>query len=407
MSILVAQLGARRHYAVPHALHAHDRLAAFCTDVFLASPGKRALAGAAARATGHDALRRLAGRSSPALPAQKVKTFPSFALAYYLRSRAARSEAARTANWLWGGEQFCRRAIDHLDDQCKAVLAFSSAAKELLACARARGLRTFLDHATAPRRFEMELIGEEMQRFPGWMDAVPSDPLTEVYHQRQLEETELADVVLCGSSYAKRAITGDRHDCSKFRVVPLGYDAQGAGDTPPVANNDGRLHVLYVGNQGLHKGIGYLAEAISLLDSRTIEARAVGDLGLTQAGLADLGRSLDLWGALPSSALRAQFAWAHVVVLPSISDTFGLVVLEAMASGLPVIATPNSCGPDIIREGADGFIVPIRDAEAIADRLDRLASDRALLSSMGRSAQSRAQNFTVHAYGRALVSATE
>jgi glycosyltransferase involved in cell wall biosynthesis len=70
-----------------------------------------------------------------------------------------------------------------------------------------------------------------------------------------------------------------------------------------------------------------------------------------------------------------------------------------------VIATDHSCGPDVIREGTDGFVVPIRDAEAIADRLDRLASDRALLSSMGRSARTQAQKFTVDAYGCALVSA--
>jgi glycosyltransferase involved in cell wall biosynthesis len=407
MSVLVAQLGARRHYAVPRALHAHGRLATFCTDVFLASPGSRAIAGAAAGATGHHALRRLAGRSASELPAKKVKTFPSFALAYYLRSRAARNGTAQTANWLWGGEHFCRRAIGHLDDQCGAVFAFSSAAKELLACARARGLRTILDHATAPRRFEMGLVAEEMQRFPGWLQDLPSDPLMEAYQQRQLEEIELADVVLCGSSYARRAIAGDRLDGAKFRVVPLGYDAPAAREVPLGANDDGKLHVLFVGNEGLRKGIGYLAEAVTLLGSPTIEARAVGKLGLTQAGMAALGRSLDLVGALPRASLRAQIEWAHVVVLPSISDTFGLVILEAMASGLPVITTANSCGPDILREGADGFIVPIRDAEQIADRLDRLASDRALLRDMGRSARSQAQKFTLQAYGRALVRGTE
>lgn len=406
MTVLVAQLGARRHYAVPRALHAHGRLATFCTDMYLGAAG-RAIATAAASATGHRALRRLAGRGAGALPAQKVRTFPSLALAYYFRSRTARTDAARTANWLWGGEQFCRRAIDHVDDHCKAVFAFSSAAKELLAFARSRDLRTILDHATAPRRFEMGLVAEEMQRFPGWMRANPSDHLIDVYHQRQLEEIELADVVLCGSSYAKRAIAYDKKDWSKFRVVPLGYNAVTKGQERAAPKSDGSLHVLYVGNDGLRKGIGYLAGALSLLASRKIEARAVGDLGLTEAGLAALQPNLELLGALPASALRAQYEWAHVVVLPSVSDTFGLVILEAMASGLPVITTPNSCGPDIIREGVDGFVVPIRDAAAIADRLDLLASDRALLDAMGRSAQSRAQCFTVDAYGCALVAATE
>ena len=76
-----------------------------------------------------------------------------------------------------------------------------------------------------------------------------------------------------------------------------------------------------------------------------------------------------------------------------------------MAAGLPVIASTHSCGPDVIREGLDGFIVPVRDPQSIADRLDRLASDAGLLASMSQEATQRAADFTIDSYSDRLVSA--
>jgi glycosyltransferase involved in cell wall biosynthesis len=80
-----------------------------------------------------------------------------------------------------------------------------------------------------------------------------------------------------------------------------------------------------------------------------------------------------------------------VLVLPSLFEGFGLVILEAMAQGLPVITTAHTAGPDVISQGVDGFIVPIRSAEAIAARLDQLASTPNLLREMKQAAQDKAK----------------
>jgi glycosyltransferase involved in cell wall biosynthesis len=76
------------------------------------------------------------------------------------------------------------------------------------------------------------------------------------------------------------------------------------------------------------------------------------------------------------------------------------VLIEALSSGLPVIATENS-GLEI-NEGVDGFLVPVRSPEAIAERLNQLASDRTLLAEMSRNAKKRSEEFTLEAYGERL-----
>jgi len=102
---------------------------------------------------------------------------------------------------------------------------------------------------------------------------------------------------------------------------------------------------------------------------------------------------------VPRIMLAEIYRWADVFVFPTLIEGMGLVVLEAMASGIPVIVTPNGPG-DVVREGVDGYVVPIRDVDAIADRLDYLRANPEARMQMGANARERALEFTWEAYGR-------
>jgi glycosyltransferase involved in cell wall biosynthesis len=84
--------------------------------------------------------------------------------------------------------------------------------------------------------------------------------------------------------------------------------------------------------------------------------------------------------------MRDLYSQASVLVLPSVEDGFGLVIGQAMACGVPVIATTNTGGPDLITDGVDGFIVPVRDAGAIRERLEHLYRNPDIRVAMGRAA---------------------
>jgi len=103
--------------------------------------------------------------------------------------------------------------------------------------------------------------------------------------------------------------------------------------------------------------------------------------------------------------VAAAYADASVLVLPSIEDGHPLVVLEAMASGRPVVVSENTGTKDAVREGVDGFVVPIRSPDAIAERLQWLHDHPAERAAMGRAAREQALRYPWTRYGDELVAA--
>ena len=108
--------------------------------------------------------------------------------------------------------------------------------------------------------------------------------------------------------------------------------------------------------------------------------------------------------SLPHQQILEEMSRHDVFVFPSLFEGFGLVILEAMSQGLPVITTPHTAGPDVIADGEDGFIVPIRSAEAIAEKLELLARNRSLLLAMSQAAQRKANQYSWESYQRCIVS---
>ena len=402
--ILVAQLGARRHYAVPIALHSQGLLGQFCTDVYSESRFLRNILRVADACLTWRAPSRWLSRYDQRLPRERVTAFSVFGFSYKLRTRMARTPTALTSAWIWGGRRFCGLVMKHGFGSATAVYAYTSAALELLKAARETGRACILDHATAPKLFEDNLVEEERRRHEGLFAPSKPDERAAEYADRQRKEWNLADVILCGSRFVRRAIALEGGPVDKIAVVPLGVSS-GRVTAPRQIRRAGPLRVLFAGDDGLRKGIADLALAAELLGPRCVEIRAAGRLALTPDGYNQLNRHMSLLGHVPRAAMEEQYRWADVFVMPSVSDTFGLVILEAMAAGLPVITTPNTGAADVVRPDLDGYVAPIRSPEAIAQKLDLLASNEQLLLELSRNATARATEFTLDRYAERLVEA--
>ena len=129
----------------------------------------------------------------------------------------------------------------------------------------------------------------------------------------------------------------------------------------------------------------------------------VGNIAVTREAEAQLREHLEMTGPVPRNELAGHFAWADVFLLPSLCEGSATVTYEALAYGLPVICTANT--GSVVRDGVEGFIVPIRDAAAIVDRLRQLLDDSDLLKRMSANGAVRAKEFTVAKYGDRLTSA--
>jgi glycosyltransferase involved in cell wall biosynthesis len=164
------------------------------------------------------------------------------------------------------------------------------------------------------------------------------------------------------------------------------------------------LRFIYAGNVSVRKGAALLIEAWSKADLRDANLTLVGSWGLAESKLRALPAGVRWLPPCSSQALRERYRESHVFVFPSYSDGFGLVLLEAMACGLPAIASEACIGPEIITAGC-GFITPTGDSDRIVELLRWFDSHRDELPVMGRQARAQAARCTWGNYRSSVIGA--
>lgn len=287
----------------------------------------------------------------------------------------------------------------HVAEQVKQIqpdiiYAYDGAALQTFHAAKKAGVTTVLEYTSGYWRWERRLFVEEAERNPDFVGIQPGLMDSVAHRQRTDEELRLADFVIVPSQHVRETFHGYIAD-EKIRVVTYG--------APPVRNEkrvsqDSKraLKVLFAGSLIQRKGISYVLDAVEMLGER-VELTLIGSRPYTNPKLEAACEKHRWIQSLPHSQLLEIMQESDVLVLPSLSDAFGLVVTEALASGLPVIVTPNTGASEIIHDGREGFLVPIWRAETIADRLETLHSDRGLLAEMSCFAQrAAAQNSWEH-----------
>jgi len=189
---------------------------------------------------------------------------------------------------------------------------------------------------------------------------------------------------------------------TRIRIIPNGVDMAEftAGGDPRETGYD--PEILFVGRcYPRQKGLEHLIRALGLLMSAwgphlTIVGEDWGGVGPLQAMASDLGidKQVTFTGALPRTEVIRAYKSADVFVLPSLFEPFGIVLLEAMAAGLPVVASRVGGIPEVVEDGRTGFLVPPGDPEALAQALERLFSDRELRRDMGREGRLTASRYS-------------
>lgn len=397
--LVVATIGARRQYAVPRILDMAYWLEIFFTDFYVRSN----VAARWARSPFFpEFIRALGGRHSDDLTFYRVRDFPFFALRRLWMAAHAHTEGARWRAFAAWNQKFARLVAAADWKAANGVYVFNAAGLEILERATREGIVRFVDQTTLPWVDEQQVIAEERARWPDWErgDTQPSDWAE--LAAREQAEWSMADAILCGSENVREALIRQGVNPRLCEVVPYGV-APELDAVPTKEDHDGPLRVLFVGTLELRKGIPYLAEAARRLPPSAAAFRVVGPSRLSDAAIRQMSIRMDILGPKSRAGLQHDYAWADLLVLPTLAEGSANVCYEAMARRLPVITTPAAGSQ--VRDGQDGFIVPTRDPEALAERIERLTRDRRLLKQMSEAAFEQAKKFDLEHYASRLTAA--
>jgi glycosyltransferase involved in cell wall biosynthesis len=209
-------------------------------------------------------------------------------------------------------------------------------------------------------------------------------------------------VIALGPTYAREMREAWRRDdiCWAPNMADCAlFGATRAGTAAPWLAA-GERAVLFVGRLSAPKGIYDLFDAIPDVIARhrdavfvllgVAESDAMEPLLRAEVSRRDIAAKVRFLGSLEGRDKAAAFVHSRLLVLPSWTEGFPLVIPEAMAAGLPVIATAVGAIPDFVKDGEDGFLVPPRHPRELADRICRLLEDDALHARIGARVRQRA-----------------
>jgi len=295
-------------------------------------------------------------------------------------------------------DHFDNRAAQLLTDDCDLFVGWSGNSLECIKRARALGMSTIVERGSSHILYQQRELREEYERF-GLEPKVAHPGVVE----KELAEYASADFISIPSHFVRRSF--EEHGIPAQRLIHVPYGVSLDEFTPPDSGTreaDPTFRILHVGKINLRKGCHYLLQAFHELQLPDSELVLVGEVApeLEPFQRKYAAPNVVYEGAVPQQELVSRYGRAHVFCLASIEEGLAMVMAQAMACGLPVVASTNTGAEDLVRDGQDGFVVPTRDVEAMKAKLAWLYENREACSFMGSTALEHVrQEFTWHHYG--------
>lgn len=224
------------------------------------------------------------------------------------------------------------------------------------------------------------------------------------YMARLISEPLIADSIVCASSFTRDSIRRYNSELVNIEVIPYGVSDNFKNKKNYCVEAKKNIKIIYVGQFSYRKGVSLLVKILNMCKSSvdlTVIGRGIREYNINLDKLNDRHSITVKWD-ISDADLRACYADADVFLFPTLLEGFGLVVLEAMLSGCIPIVSRNSCAPDIIRSGIDGFSFDPLEFSAFANSIDMLAQDSEKIISYKNSAIDRARHFTWDMFGEKM-----
>jgi starch synthase len=290
-------------------------------------------------------------------------------------------------------------AAKHHLQGINGIYAYEDGAATTFQKAKQQGILCLYDLPIAFYRTSRNLQLEEAELFPELAPALQGIQEPSWKLERKEQEIQLADHIFVPSSFVQKSLLDAGVKPQKISVIPFGAPLE---YFQPQTKQDHLFRALFVGRIAPRKGVHYLLQAWRELQFPDAELLL---LGINEFPDGWLNQYLDVIRyikSVPHFSLNKYYSAASVLVFPSLVEGLALVQLEAMACGIPIITTPNAGGSDIITDGLEGFVVPIRDVEVLKEKVEWCYHHPQELAQMGINARRKAEKLTWDLYRHKL-----
>ena len=323
------------------------------------------------------------------IPAHRVHTFLTHGvvsrLAWKILPRRLNGTIERLSNTAfgrWAAAQIQRENWD-------VIHSFSGVSEELLLSLRKSSTLLSLARGSTHIVRQRQLLDAEQARAGSWIDK-PSDWIV----AREQREYELADAIFVLGEFAYQSFLDLGFPPSKIYQLRSGVQTRAFRGSSEVIEERIRrirsgqpLQIINIGTFCLRKGALDLVEVIRQTDPSRFRFRFVGPIASDAKHLRRRIEGLvEFQGKKPQMNLPGEYAWGDIFVLPTIEEGFAGVIPQALASGLPIITTPNSGAVHLVQEGRNGWMLPARRPDLLLNQLLWCDAQRERLVDMVRAA---------------------
>jgi glycosyltransferase involved in cell wall biosynthesis len=389
--VLLAHPGTQYSHQLARQLARHGALYQFWTGFAVTADG--VYARVAEKLLPQKWYRHVANRIIHGVEAAKLRTMPGLE---WKALRRIRQQESPQQVFHERNRIFQERIPDSVLERANALVGFDTSSWIIAERAEKLGKPFFLDQSISHPLANQTIMQEVARSYPEWQKTIePRLPEVLACEQR---EHQLATKIIAASSFTKRTLIAHGVPAEKIIINPYGVDLKLF--RPPAHRRERTpLRFLFLGSVDARKGAPLLVEAWRRTAMKNAELLLVGPVTDAERRLIPKLSGLKVTGKLPHRELPELLRSCDVLVFPSYCEGFAQVLLEAMASGMPVITTEATAGPDLMTDGVEGRIIPSGNLDALIDAMQHFARRPEETEKMSVAARLCAERFSWDAYG--------
>ncbi len=283
------------------------------------------------------------------------------------------------------------------DSNSRVFIGWSGMSLHAIRAAKKNKMKTIVERGSTHIVYQDEILREEYRRFGINFSVHP------FVIEKELQEYEEADYISVPSFFVKKTFLEKKIPGQKIIMNPFGSSSFFTPSDKPVQPKK-KFTIVYLGTLSIRKGLFYLFEALCGLSipKEKFEVLFIGSIEKSMEPIIEKFKK-ENWkfpGHINHYELKEHLVQCDVGIQPSLEEGLSMVIPQLLACGVPMIITPNTGGENMVTDGENGFVVPVRSSAAITEKIELLYNDRQKLQEMkNRAAQTAKENFTWDAYG--------